>query len=98
MSSPKSFPAPDPGREPGPEAASAVRDGLARERTHLANERTLLAYVRTGLALGLSGATALHFLTGPASDGLAVILIILGAACIAIGGFRFLTTRRKLGA
>lgn len=98
MSSPKSFPVPDSGREPVPETASAVRDGLARERTHLANERTLLAYVRTGLALGLSGASILHFLTGRATDGLGVILILLGAACIAIGCIRFLSTRRKLEA
>jgi putative membrane protein len=87
---------PESGSEPALEAASAVRDGLARERTHLANERTLLAYVRTGLALGLSGASALHFLTGPLSDGLGLMLILSGAACLAWGCMRFLATRRKL--
>jgi len=83
---------------PGPEADSAVRDGLARERTLLANERTLLAYVRTALALGLSGASALHFLAGPASEGAGWILIALGSACFATGCVRFVATRRKLRA
>jgi putative membrane protein len=66
-----------------------LRDELAIDRTLLANERTLMAYLRSGVALGIAGASILHF-----SDVLwfwMIGLLCLPAAlgCVILGVLRY---------
>jgi len=80
----------DPGR-------MILRDHLARDRTVLANERTLLAYVRTAIALLAAGGTLVKFFWSSVPIRiLAVLLLVLGAAVVAFGGWRFRAISRRL--
>lgn len=66
-------------------------------RDHLANERTLNAWLRT--ALGLVGfGVALPKLVGPepAAVAGAAALILVGCACLAYAGQRYLSVSRAL--
>jgi putative membrane protein len=73
-----------------------LRDRLAEERTHLANERTFLAYVRTALALVISGVSAYHFLSGPASKFLGAISAVAGIFLALFGLLRFFRMRTRI--
>ncbi|MBM4142189.1 MAG: DUF202 domain-containing protein [Lentisphaerae bacterium] len=75
-----------------------LRDQLAIDRTILANERTLLAYARTCLALILTGAGAVKFFDGLASDAAGWTLIGLGLAIAVVGLWRSLGMARNIGA
>lgn len=71
------------------DAKLILRDELAIDRTLLANERTLMAYLRSGVALGIAGASILHF-----SDAIwfwIVGLLCLPAAvgCVILGVLRY---------
>jgi putative membrane protein len=55
-----------------------LRDELAIDRTLLANERTLMSYLRSGVALGIAGASIMHFTPSG-------WFWILGVACIPLG-------------
>ena len=73
-----------------------LRDHLAVDRTSLANERTFLSYVRTALACLLGGASALHFLSGIATDILGVSLIAAGVGTAAYGSYRYRWYKRRI--
>ena len=74
-----------------------LRDELAVERTRLANERTLLAYIRTALALAAAGAILLQFFPSyPSLFSIAWVLVVVGAATMVIGTYRFFVVARKL--
>lgn len=75
---------------------TTTRDRLARQRTELANERTLLSYIRTALALVAAGASAIHFLDGPVSDGIGVALIAAGVLVQAVGAYRYRKNAARL--
>jgi putative membrane protein len=70
-----------------------LRDHLAVDRTVLANERTLLAYVRTALALGVVGASCLHFLGGRAWWITGVAFLVLGGLTFGVGVWRYRKVR-----
>ncbi len=72
------------------------RDVYARIRTRLANERTLLAYLRTGIGFSAAGASALHFLSGPAAMGIGSACILFAMACLLFGMYRFLAARDSI--
>jgi putative membrane protein len=73
-----------------------LRDRLALDRTLLANERTLLAYVRTALALMVTGASALHFLSGSAMRVLGLAALAIGILTGLFGLVRFQTMRSRI--
>ena len=75
-----------------------LRDYLASDRTSLANERTLLSYIRTALAFMISGASALHFLSGLATDVLGGILIAAGVVTLIVGAWRYVWYSRRIAA
>jgi putative membrane protein len=55
----------------------------------LANERTLLAWLRTGLAIIAGGVGVQQFGHVRAHRGIAVVLIVAGAAAVTAGTIRF---------
>ena len=55
----------------------------------LANERTLLAWLRTGLAVIAGGVGVQQFGHVRAHRGIAVVLIVAGAAAVTAGTIRF---------
>lgn len=69
-------------------------------RFSLANERTFLAWVRTGLALVGGGLVVAQFLpplaVPHAREGLAVALMILGAACALTAVDRWVRAERAM--
>ena len=74
-----------------------IQEELALERTQLANERTLLAYVRTALSLIAGGVVVLEYLAeGPEHVVAGWLLLVLGAAILAIGFVRFIAVRSKI--
>ncbi|MGC9530484.1 MAG: YidH family protein [Candidatus Bipolaricaulaceae bacterium] len=75
-----------------------LRDRLAAERTALAAERTLLAYVRTALALVAAGVSFIRFFPTPTMIAVGWGLVPVGAATLAVGGWRFLQCRRRTAA
>ena len=76
---------------------AGLRDRLALERTKLANERTFLAYVRTSLSLLAAGAALLQFFPDRPSIAIpAWSLVVIGAATLVAGMYRFLSVRSHL--
>jgi putative membrane protein len=74
-----------------------LTDDLAIDRTVLAAERTLLAYVRTALALGVIGATLLHFREAHWQIVGGWVCAALGGLVLVIGVVQFLRQRRRMG-
>lgn len=79
------------GRQP-----SAVRDGLAADRTALANERTLLAYIRTALGLFATGVGVPYLFRSSHATVAGWVLIALAVLLLAWGVRRFRTEARRL--
>lgn len=75
-----------------------LRDRLALDRTVLANERTLLAYVRTALGLVATGAALVHFTDEAAFEALGGAGLAVAPVVLAVGVWRFVRVRRRLGA
>lgn len=72
-----------------------IRDRLALDRTILANERTILSYVRTALAFAGLGIALLHLETTKIGRMMGWGCVLLGAAILMIGVFRYrIRTRR----
>lgn len=74
-----------------------VRDRLARQRTELANERTLLAYIRTALGFFIVGVPTIWWLDQPHMQGVGVLSLAAGVACVVIGVKRFFAIKHLIG-
>ncbi len=73
-----------------------IRDQLARQRTELANERTLLAYIRTSLGFVIVGVPALWWVAHPYVQGLGVLSLAAGLACLVLGIHRFVEVKQMI--
>jgi putative membrane protein len=73
-----------------------IRDLLAVDRTEMANERTLLSWIRTALALGLAGASCVHFIGGIGATIGGGVLIALALCCLAFGFQRYARVKRMI--
>ena len=74
------------------DGAAEARPVEIDARFLLANERTLLAWLRTGLAIIAGGVGVQQFGHVRAHRGIAVLLIVSGAAAVVAGTVRFRRT------
>lgn len=74
-----------------------LRDHLAYDRTVLANERTLLSYIRTSIALFAAGGTLIKvFPDEQRMIYLGILLLVVGAAVVVTGLWRFFAVTKRL--
>ncbi len=99
---------------PGPAVPPTDGGAVGSARDHLANERTFLAWVRTGVTIMAFGFVVarfgllLHELAGgpggggaapaPLSEATGIVLVLAGAALLAVAFLRFLGVRSDLAA
>ena len=75
---------------------TVYRDRLARQRTELANERTLLSYTRTALGFVAVGVPSVWWFEGSVVQALGVVSLVVGAALMGIGIYRFFSVKTEI--